>query len=70
MVCPMTDTMHADGTAELRGLQDPAVNRENGCTLTIDLTRERRGTLDPAFRSGGFVSAVQTRVVRLPLSFD
>ena len=56
-------------TASLPGIQDPAVPRENGCTLTIDLTRERRGTLDPSFRGGGFVSAVQERTVQLPLSF-
>ena len=56
-------------TAALPGIQDPAIPRENGCTLTIDLTRERRGTVDPAFRGGGFVSAVQERIVRLPLSF-
>jgi hypothetical protein len=56
-------------TAALPGIQDPAIPRENGCTLTIDLTRERRGTIDPAFRGGGFVSAVQERIVRLPLSF-
>lgn len=56
-------------TAELPGIQDPAIPRENGCTLTIDLARERRGTLDPAFRGGGFVTAVQERTVQLPLSF-
>ncbi len=56
-------------TATLPGIQDPAIPRENGCTLTIDLTRERRGTIDPAFRGGGFVSAVQERTVQLPLSF-
>lgn len=56
-------------TAVLPGIQDPATPRENGCTLTIDLTRERRGTIDPAFRGGGFVLAVQERSVQLPLSF-
>lgn len=56
-------------TAALPGLQNPAIPRDNGCTLTIDLTRERRGTLDPAFRGGGFVSAVQERTIQLPLSF-
>ena len=56
-------------TAGLPGLQDPTIPRDNGCTLTIDLTRENRGTLDPAFRGGGFVSAIQQRTVQLPLSF-
>ena len=56
-------------TAALPGIQDPAIPRENGCTLTIDLNRERRGTIDPAFRGGGFVTAKQERTVQLPLSF-
>jgi len=56
-------------TATLPGIQDPAIPRENGCTLTVDLTRDRRGTIDPAFRGGGFVSAMQERTVQLPLSF-
>lgn len=56
-------------TAALPGVQDPAIPRQNGCTLTIDLTRERRGTLDPAFLGGGHVTAVQERTVQLPLSF-
>ena len=56
-------------TAALPGIQDVAIPRENGCTLTIDLTRERRGTIDPVFRGGGFVSAVQERIIQLPLSF-
>lgn len=56
-------------TAALPGLQDPAIPRANGCILTIDLTRERRGTIDPAFLGGGFVTAQQIRAVRLPLSF-
>lgn len=63
------DGSYTIDTAALPGIQDPAVPRENGCTLTVDLTRERRGTLDPAFRAGGFVSAVQERTVRLPLAF-
>ena len=60
---------YAIDTAALPGIQDPAIPRENGCTLTIDLIRERLGTLDPAFRGGGFVSAIQERTVQLPLSF-
>ena len=56
-------------TAALPGLQDPAIPRENGCTLTVDLNRERIGTLDPAFRGGGFVTAKQERTLQLPLSF-
>ena len=60
---------YAINTASLPGIQDPAIPRENGCTLTIDLTRERVGTIDPAFRGGGFVTAVQERTVQLPLSF-
>ncbi len=56
-------------TAALPGLQDPTSPRENGCTLTIDLTRERRGTIDPAFLGGGFVTALQERAIQLPLSF-
>ena len=56
-------------TAALPGIQDPAIPRENGCTLTVDLTRKRQGVLDPAFRGGGFVSAIQMRSVQLPLSF-
>ena len=56
-------------TTALPGIQDPAIPRENGCTLTIDLTRERLGTLDPAFRGGGFVRAIQERTIQLPMSF-
>ena len=56
-------------TAALPGIQDPAIPRENGCLLTVYLTRERLGTLDPAFRGGGFVSALQERTVQLPLTF-
>lgn len=60
---------HTINTATLPGLQDPAIPRENGCILTIDLTRERHGTIDPAFRGGGFVTARQRRTAQLPLSF-
>lgn len=60
---------YAINTAALPGIQDPAIPRENGCTLTVDLTRERAGTIDPAFRGGGFVTAVQERTVQLPLSY-
>lgn len=56
-------------TATLPGIQNPDINRDNGCTLTIDMKLESRGTLDPAFRAGGFVIAEQERTVRLPLSF-
>ena len=63
------DGNHSFNTAALPGLQSPDINRENGCTLTIEMRRERRGTLDPAFRAGGFVIAEQERIVRLPLSF-
>jgi hypothetical protein len=56
-------------TAALPGIQDPAIPRQNGCTLTVELTRERRGTLDSAIRGGGYVIAVQERTVQLPLSF-
>jgi len=60
---------YAFNTTALPGIQDPAIPRENGCTLTVDLTRERIGTIDPAFRGGGFVSAMQQRTLQLPLSF-
>ncbi len=56
-------------TGALPGIQDPAIPRDNGCTLTIGLMRERSGTIDPAFRGGGFVTAVQMRTIQLPLSF-
>lgn len=63
------DGSYTINTATLPGIQDPAIPRENGCTLTIDLTRDRSGTIDPAFRGGGFVSAMQMRTVRLLLTF-
>ena len=63
------DGSHTIDTGTLPGLQDPAIPRANGCTLTVDLTRERRGTIDPAFRGGGFVTAVQERTIQVPLSF-
>ena len=56
-------------TGTLPGVLDPAVDRNQGCRLIIDLTRERRGTLDPQFRGGGFVVATQTRSVEATLSF-
>ena len=56
-------------TANLPGIQNPAIPRENGCSLTVYLTRERPGTLDPAFRGGGFVSALQERTVQMQLAF-
>ncbi len=56
-------------TGSLPGLLDPAVNQANGCLLTLDLDRQRRGTLDPAFRGGGFVTATQTRSVEVDLAF-
>ncbi|MBT8080745.1 MAG: hypothetical protein KJO31_19340 [Gammaproteobacteria bacterium] len=61
---------YAIDTAMLPGIQDPEIPRENGCALTVDLTRERHGTLDQAFRGGGFVSAVQMRTVKLQLAFN
>ncbi|MEM6514078.1 MAG: hypothetical protein AAF660_13780 [Pseudomonadota bacterium] len=56
-------------TGAIPGILDPQVPRNNPCRFSIRLTRERAGTLDPAFRGGGFVRALQEREAVLSLSF-
>ena len=56
-------------TGAISGINDPEIPRNNDCRFTITLTRDSRGTVDPAFRAGGFVRAFQERQVVMSLSF-
>ena len=56
-------------TGAIPGILDAEIPRNNACRFSIRLTRERTGTIDPAFRGGGFVRAIQEREVVMSLSF-
>ena len=56
-------------TGAIPGILDPEIPRNNDCRFSIRLTRERTGIVDPAFRAGGFVRAIQEREVVMSLSF-
>lgn len=51
-------------TGNLRVARDSRLVRGGICDMDITLRRERRGTLDPTFRGGGFVLATQIRSVK------
>ena len=57
-------------TGSIDGIRDPQVPTDNPCRFTIRLARDSRGVLDPAFRGGGFVRAVQERTVEMSLSLQ
>ncbi|MEL7312248.1 MAG: hypothetical protein AAFN07_12095 [Pseudomonadota bacterium] len=56
-------------TGAIPGINDPEIPRNNDCRFTVTLTRDSTGTVDPAFRAGGFVRAFQERQVVMSLSF-
>ena len=62
---------HSFNTNRLLIANDSNLDRTADCEFDIALRRERRGTLDRAFRAGGYVSATQIRRVEgMTLSFQ